>query len=126
VSERPANLLLADMREAADRIARYTASLDLQGFVKDEKTADAVVRNLEIIGEAANRLPEAVRASAPEVDWRGIVGLRNRVVHVYFGVDLQMVWEIARNDLPAFRTALTRLGAQPPGGDSKQRTHTGT
>ena len=85
MSERPANLLLADMGEAADRIARYTASLDLQGFVSDEKTADAVVRNLEIIGEAANRLPETVRASAPEVDWRGIVGLRNRVVHAYCG-----------------------------------------
>jgi uncharacterized protein with HEPN domain len=65
--------------------------LDCDTFVKDDKTIDAVVRNLEIIGEAANRLPENFRAQLSEIEWRQIIGLRNRIVHDYFNIDVEIV-----------------------------------
>lgn len=69
--------------------------------LEDSKTADAVVRNLEIIGEAARRLPDDFKIEHTEIEWVKIVGLRHRIVHEYFGVDLDIVWQILKNDLPA-------------------------
>ncbi|MBX3179061.1 MAG: DUF86 domain-containing protein [Candidatus Hydrogenedentes bacterium] len=70
MSHRPIDLLIADILESIEKIGRYTAGLDRAGFLGDEKTADSVVRNLEIIGEAANRLPESFTAQHPEIQWR--------------------------------------------------------
>jgi uncharacterized protein with HEPN domain len=77
-------LFLDDILEAVTKIRDYTAGLDYAAFIKDSKTQDAVVRNLEIIGEAAGRLPEPVRFAAPEIEWRKILGLRNILAHEYF------------------------------------------
>ena len=109
MSRRPASILLEEMLSAMARIERYVAGIEHDAFMSDEKTSDAVVRNLEVLGEAAARLPENVRVSAPEVPWRRIVGLRNRIVHEYFGVDLEIVWEIVGNDLRALRPQLLEL-----------------
>lgn len=76
-------LFLDDILEAINKIREYTAGLGYCAFVKDSKTQDAVVRNLEIIGEAAGRLPEPVRLEAPEIEWRKIVGLRNILAHEF-------------------------------------------
>jgi len=78
-------------------------------FVEDEKTSDAVVRNLEVIGEAANRLPDEYRSAAGRVPWSEVIGLRNRIVHDYFGIDLRLVWAIIRINLPELRHALRQL-----------------
>jgi len=78
-------------------------------FLSDEKSCDAVVRNLEIIGEASNRLPEDFRTKHPEIEWVKIVGLRHRIVHEYFGVDLPMIWYILQHDLPSLRAALQQM-----------------
>jgi uncharacterized protein with HEPN domain len=75
----------------------------------DGQTSDAVVRNLEIIGEAASRLPDTYRSSASQVPWQQVVGLRNRIVHGYFGIDLQLVWVIIHDDLPELGVALGGL-----------------
>jgi uncharacterized protein with HEPN domain len=91
MSRRSANLLLADILERAERIERHVADMDLKEFVGDEKTIDAVVRNLEVIGEAASRMPSDYRESHSEIPWRRIVGLRNRVIHAYFEVDLELL-----------------------------------
>src|SRR5271157_1793397 len=101
MSNRPVDLLLQDIREAIARIERYAADLDQAGFEADEKTVDAVVRNLEIIGEAARQLPEDFTGRSPQIEWRKIAGLRNRIVHDYFGLDLKIIWQIIRSDLPA-------------------------
>ena len=71
--------------------------------------ADAVVRNLEIIGEAANRLPKEFTDKHPEIEWRKVIGLRHRIVHDYFGVDLDIIWAITRQDLPDFISKITTL-----------------
>ena len=108
MSERSASILLEDMREAAARIGRYVQEKDAATFLADEQCEDACVRNLEIIGEAASRLPEEFLSAHPEVGWRGIVGLRNRIVHGYFGVDFEIVWRIISVDLPLLRNFLDR------------------
>lgn len=109
MSKRSSILLIQDMLEAIEKIRRYTEGLTTETFPTDEKSVDAVVRNLEIIGEAANRLPEDFTVQHSEVEWSKIVGLRNRIVHDYFGLDLQIVWQILQRDLPAFNNALVRI-----------------
>jgi len=100
MSKRPVDLLLNDIRNAIERVNEYTENLTLEAFSKDQKTIDAVVRNLEIIGEAANRLPEDFNASHTNIEWHKVVGLRHRIVHEYFGIDIQIIWQILRKDLP--------------------------
>jgi len=80
-------LYLDDIRGAARKVLDFTSGMSLADLQTDEKTYDAVVRNLEIIGEAANRLPEEIKAQAPKTEWRKIVGLRNVLAHAYFGID---------------------------------------
>jgi uncharacterized protein with HEPN domain len=94
MSKRDAFLLLDDMLQSAQKIKRYTKDIDFNSFLSDDKTIDAVVRNFEIIGEAANRIDADFRDSNPEIEWNRIRGLRNRIVHDYFGIDYVIVWDI--------------------------------
>ncbi|MBI3331226.1 MAG: DUF86 domain-containing protein [Candidatus Omnitrophica bacterium] len=109
MSKRPIPLLRDDMWEAIERIERYTSDVTRETFVNDEKTADAVVRNLEVVGEAAHRLPEQFKGQHAEITWPQIIGLRHRIVHDYFGIDLALVWQILQQDLPAFKSKLRQL-----------------
>ena len=97
------------MLEATERIERYVVGLDQLGFLADEKTSDAVVRNLEIPGEAAAHVPEDFKVRTPDLEWPRIVGLRNRVVHGYFAVDLELIWRIVVSDLPSLVSRLRAL-----------------
>jgi uncharacterized protein with HEPN domain len=78
-------------------------------FASDEKTQDAVLRNLEVIGEAARALPEAIRDRAPNVEWRKIIAFRNVLVHEYFGVDLRIIWDVVENKLDVLEKACEDL-----------------
>lgn len=109
MSERSVLLLLEDISEAIGKIERYIDGLTVESFRRDEKTADAVVRNLEIIGEAVNRLPGDFTRLHPDIEWKKIIGLRHRIVHEYFGVDLDLVWQIIKNNLPEFKKELSRI-----------------
>jgi uncharacterized protein with HEPN domain len=91
---------LEDVLQAIARIRRYTSGMSLETFSNDDKTVDAVVRNLEIIGEAVEKIPEQVRAGHPAVDWKKFAGLRDILIHAYFGVDVEIVWDVVRNSLP--------------------------
>jgi uncharacterized protein with HEPN domain len=99
MSNRDLILLLEDMLESALKIKLYTANLDSDSFLDDDKTIDAVVRNFEIIGEAANRVDPDYRTMNAVIDWKRIRGFRNRIVHDYFGIDYEIVWTIIENDL---------------------------
>ncbi len=92
--ERDADLLLEDIRSSLERIERYTSGMDRSQFLADEKTIDAVVRNLEIVGEAVRWLPEEFKRQHVNILWTQIAGLRNRVVHDYFGLDLEIIWQV--------------------------------
>ncbi|HCO93195.1 MAG TPA: hypothetical protein DIU00_04460 [Phycisphaerales bacterium] len=83
--------------------------MSLEDFSKDQKSIDAVARNLEIMGEAANRLPDEFKESHSEIEWYKIVGLRHRIVHEYFGVDLEIIWRILQKDLPELQQSLSRI-----------------
>lgn len=107
--KRDPDLLVEDMLSAIGKIERYTSAMEQEMFRQDEKTVDAVVRNLEILGEAARQMPEDFASRHPEVPWRQIAGLRNRIVHDYFGLDLEMIWQVVRHDLPALRQRLEGL-----------------
>jgi len=109
MSKRSLELLVEDIWESIEKIERYTESMTQVKFQNDEKTSDAVVRNFEIIGEAAGRLPEDFVDHNSEIEWAKIVGMRNRIMHEYFGVDLQIVWQILKNDLPSFKKSLKRI-----------------
>src|ERR1035437_3261573 len=99
MSKRDTILLLEDMLQSAKRIKRYTENLDLNSFMLDDKTIDAVVRNFEVIGEAANRIDPDFRDRNPEIEWKRIRGFRNRIVHDYFGIDYEIVWSIIESYL---------------------------
>lgn len=99
MSKRDILLLLDDMLRSAQKIKRYTTGFDFDSFVSDEKTMDAVVRNFEIIGEAANRIDPDFRDNNPEIEWKRIRGFRNRIIHEYFGIDYEIVWEIIESYL---------------------------
>lgn len=99
MSSRDLILLLEDMLESAVKIKRYTMNLNFDSFLDDDKTIDAVVRNFEIIGEAANRIDPDFRIMNSVIDWKRIRGFRNRIVHDYFGIDHEIVWTIIESDL---------------------------
>lgn len=98
---REPRLFLEDILESCAKILRYTEGMDFARFTADEKTRDAVVRNLTVIGEAVKNLPADIRQRYPEVEWRKIAGLRDIVVHEYFGVDADILWDIVKNRIPA-------------------------
>jgi uncharacterized protein with HEPN domain len=112
MSKRSPELLVQDIWESIEKIERYIENLTQDKFQNDEKTTDAVVRNLEIIGEAAGRLPEDFTNQHSEIEWVKIIGLRNRIVHEYFGVDLQIIWQILKKDIPTFKVSLENIRSQ--------------
>ena len=99
MSKRDSKLLLSDILSSIEKIKAYTADDTFETFIENSKTIDAVVRNFEIIGEAANRLPEDFKDSRKEINWLRIRGFRNRIVHDYMGIDFQIVWTIIEKDL---------------------------
>lgn len=97
---------LQDIREAINRIQPYVADMDDKNFQNDLKTQDAVIRNLEIIGEATKQLSEEVRQQAAHIPWRNIARMRDKLIHHYFGINLDIVWQVIEDDLPPLLTAV--------------------
>jgi uncharacterized protein with HEPN domain len=100
---------LRDILAAIAKIRRYTEGLDYRTFAGDEKTIDAVVRNFTVIGEAATHLPDEYIDRHPGIPWNEMRGMRNVIVHEYFGVSIAIVWETIQHDLPALEQALPPL-----------------
>ena len=109
MSKREPSLLVEDIIESANKILSYTENLSFEEFTIDSKTIDAVIRNFEIIGEAANRLSDDFKGKHEGVDWHRIRGFRNRIVHHYFGIDYSIVWEIKESYFPSLIASLKSL-----------------
>ena len=99
MSKRDSKLLLLDIKESIEKIKRYTLGISFEDFINDNKTCDAVIRNFEIIGEAANRLNDEIKEKYPSINWHRIRGFRNRIVHDYMVVDYNIVWTIIQSDI---------------------------
>ena len=100
MSNRTNTEFLSDIQEAARRIKVYTDGMTYEIFLTDTKTQDAVIRNLEIIGEAVKNFAMEFRDRYPNVPWKSIAGIRDRLIHYYFGVDIEIVWNIVITELP--------------------------
>jgi uncharacterized protein with HEPN domain len=109
MSKRELDLLIEDMLNSALKIKQYIGDKNYESFLKDEKTIDAVVRNFEIIGEASSRIPEEVKVNYPLIDWINVKGLRNIVIHEYFGIDFKVIWFVYENELDDLISQLQSL-----------------
>ena len=121
LSERDTRLYVEDMLEFCDRAMRYADGFALDALLLDTMRFDAILRNVELIGEAATRIGPTERALAPTVPWREIVGTRNRVAHGYLGISPTTVWDILTVELPALRPLLLELLARMPPRDTGGR-----
>lgn len=101
-----------DMIGFGEKVLTYTAGLDQSGFLNNDLTYDATLRNLELIGEAATRIPEEVRQQYPQVPWRLIIATRNRLIHAYLGIDEDTVWSIIQDNVPELLEYLETIRSQ--------------
>lgn len=109
MSRREWKLFVEDILESIELIEKYVKEMELDDFKEDRKTIDAVVRNFEIIGEASKFIPDNIKSKFQNVDWKGIIGLRNRIVHEYFGISLAIVWEIIAEELPILKEQMKNI-----------------
>ena len=100
---------LEDILEAIGKVREYTSGMSQATFFDDSKTVDAVVRNLEIIGEAVKNIPEEIRSQYPDVEWKKIGGLRDILIHEYFGIDVEIIWDILQVKLPILENQVKKI-----------------
>lgn len=112
MSEREWSFYLNDMIMFSEKVLLYTELLDQEDFVADEKTYDATLRKLELLGEAATHIPEAIRVKSTVIPWRQVVATRNQLIHGYLGIDNDILWSIIKVDIPFLLHELKKLKAE--------------
>ncbi len=109
MKKKSSRIFVEDILEAMDKIERYTTDLTYESFTKNELVVDAVIRNLEIIGEASRNTPENVRDKYHDIPWKRMIGLRNIAIHEYFGIDLSIIWQIITRNLPETKPIIIKM-----------------
>lgn len=112
-------LFLGDMAEACRKIGDYRRGIDRSEFDRRGMAFDAIVRNVEILGEAAGKLPNEAREQAQEIPWDAIIGMRHRIAHAYFGIDTDILWDVVENEVPLLALAMARIQAGGTGSPGK-------
>lgn len=101
-----------DILQSIDEADDFTRGLSFEAFSQDRRTVNAVIRSLEVLGEAANKIPKPLQRRFSEIPWKWIIRMRNKLIHEYFGVDLEIVWEVIKTDLPPIRPYVVRMLAE--------------
>jgi uncharacterized protein with HEPN domain len=114
-AQREWRFYIDDMIAFAERVQTYTAGLDQESFVADTLVYDATLRNLELIGEAATRIPQHLRQAYPQIPWRMIIATRNRLIHAYLGIDNDILWSIVDTEIAALLTLLRTVRSDMSG-----------
>lgn len=109
MSERNDIDLIRDIAESVARISLYTLNMEYEEFRKDKKTQDAVIRNIEIMGEATKKLSEDMRNDNPNIPWKNIAGTRDKLIHNYFGVNIDIIWSIVQIEIPSLLPKIERI-----------------
>ena len=100
---------LTDMLTCCDRISRYASGLTRKSFETNEMAYDAIIRNIQLLGEAARHIPDETKRTAPDIEWRSVIAVRNILVHGYFSIDNDIVWDIIQNKIPPMCKSLAVL-----------------
>jgi uncharacterized protein with HEPN domain len=100
---------LQDIYDAINEIATFIKGMTYEDFLKDKKTINAVIRSIEVIGKASKQLPKAVRDKNPSIPWEKMAGMRDKVIHEYFGVDIEIVWKTPKKQIPALKKKIFAL-----------------
>jgi len=109
---------LDDILDAVDKVEQFTRGMDFEQFVSDARTNFAVIRALEVIGEAVKNIPHATRERYPDIPWREMARIRDKLIHDYFGVDLRVVWRTVQEDVPPLRAQIARVVSDLSAGTS--------
>ena len=109
MSKRGDKEFISDIKEAAERIEKYIGKMKYEMFLQDTKTQDAVIRNIEIIGEAAKNLPDEFRNKHNDIEWKNIAGMRDKIIHFYFGVKWDVVWSVIHDKIPKLKMQIEQI-----------------
>ncbi len=100
---------LLDILSSIQEIEEFIAGMTFEEFAQDRKTVNAVIRSLEVMGEAAKKIPSEIRSRHPEIPWKYIAGMRDKLIHEYHGVDLEIVWEVIEKEIPPLKPKFEKL-----------------
>jgi len=100
---------LQDIRDSIKDIEDFTRNMDFEDFARDRKTINAVIRSIEVIGETAKHIPKSIRDKYPSITWRKMAGMRDKLIHEYFGVDIKILWKTIKKDIPPLKPLIQNI-----------------